>query len=510
MSLDDEDRGIKAILSTTLSEVLEWSRLPFFHNLFPGRKKEVEWITKYIDDYGNLPKPPQFKRQYPAAWSATSRPEPLSHALGELKEQFLSACRSSAFERLNKVFNDDPNNTAVQVEALQKEADLLRLLNLPPGGSLVKVVERVQQLKADLQSNSSAALKQIPLGMVPLDRELGGGAMAGMLIVLAALINLGKTYTMIAWAESARKAGFRPLIVPLEMTKEQILDRCLAVRFGLNADWYVKKEMPVGETRSREEWLTALLIEADKLIAADPCKGEVFVEEPTGPCTPAFLRSVVRQHEADILFIDAAQDMWDNAKTKDRVGRTYNSIAELNLLAKELRIPICMTVQFQAEVEKQGKTKGNLASIQWAQVFAQKAQVVIGMTGDRSTGIRQVTTEKNRDGGVGREWQISMEFPNVKIIGEDLKPIGITINPEDIQDDAEHIARLFQDPDEDPVPASQPTTVPQTSIPKRSAPTDSEASNDQDYPVTDYQARQQEKADKRSLKRMKRLDKRHG
>jgi hypothetical protein len=322
-----------------------------------------------------------------------------------------------------------------------------------------------------------------------------------MLVTLSALINLGKTYVMCAVATNMKKAGYKVLFVPLEMTSEDIAERCLCVEHGLNANWYIKREMPPTETRSREEWYTDLLLKRRQLEKQSQTKGEIYIRTDA-VVTPRLIRSWVKELKVDAVIIDAAQDV---RASNPKIGRTeglYVAIAEITALAVENQLPVFCTVQLAAEVEKKGITKGNLANIQWAQVFAQKSHAVFTMLGDRSTCTRDVTTDKNRDGQVGRPWQIDMQFPEVKITAHALQPVGITLTAEDVFSDITTLKKALQEEELKERKERAPLPVKKVLDERKVVSTPSPESVR--VPVTPYQKRLEERADKRAMNRLRR------
>jgi replicative DNA helicase len=511
MSLSDEDRVLQSILVSHVADVLPLMRVHYFLNLFPTRRKEAEYLKNYVDLAGRLPTNADFNRRFKIFQGAPQRPEPLMIAVETLKQALIETVATNGASEMTDLFAKG------KIEDFTAKADemalTIRAIQAPLDDTALTGKAMINEAVAKIQKDATAAMKCIPTGFAPMDRELGGGPRPGMLITLSALINLGKTYVLCRIAENIRAAGFRALIVPLEMAAEDVMNRCIALRYGINADQLIKREKPMNEPRTKEEWYTALLVDIQQKIQSDPCKGETFVRTSVEPVTANLLQSWVRECKADIVLIDAAQDIWDNKKTSNKVERLYTAIAELNGLCRQ--VPILMTVQLTSDVEKKGITKGNLANIQWAQVFAQKSHCVFTMLGDRGTPDREVTTDKNRDGCVGRKWQITMEFPVPKIEASDLKAVGVTISEEDVFDNADDFDKLTQAATQPPAAPASPNKAP----PKRvsiSAPpmrydTDPEPVEAENTPAkTVYQIERDKRANTRLQRAMKRRGKNNG
>jgi len=333
------------------------------------------------------------------------------------------------------------------VKIAEEMADKIRTVRAPVQSTAMDASTWTEQQLAELDKDASKVMRMLPTGMPPLDRELGGGLCGGRLYVMSSLISLGKTYVSLAMAENIRKNPARVGFFSMEMSKSDIAERAMCLRYGMNVDQFIKKVMPPGITLSREDWYKGILQVRRSLEKLDTCTGKLFIRDNQGIVNPKMIRSDVKELGLNAVFIDAAQDLRDNNLTKERTMGLYSSLSELNVLAAESSIPIFMTVQLTAEVEQKGIQKGNLTRIQWGQVFAQKAHIVMTMLGDRSTTRREVTIDKSRDGQPGRPFIINMQFPDVSITAEDLSPVGITLteadvfdNPDDVKDYEDVIA----------------------------------------------------------------------
>lgn len=438
MTLADEDRALNALVNADLADALPVFGASYYASLFPGRSNVAVFIRDYAIKYGRIPEGKVLRRKFPSEWpSRPEAPEPLDACLEELRRDLLEEIQVDYSNRAADAnTSGDVKKFCSIVEEMQaKIAEVLR--PLVEGGKLVSDLTTLQLARLD--KDAQLALKAIPTGLPPMDRELSGGATPGMLIVFAALVNLGKTYVFCQIAENMRAAGYRALLVPLEMSADVILERCACIRYGLNVNEYIKKQQPeesVKKGESKEDWYRGILQSRLALEKADTCKGETIVETSASATTTADIKRWIMHHKADAVLIDAAQDIQPSTKASSRTEGLYAALAELNNIARELSVPIFMSVQLGSEVEKKNMKTNTLVQIQWSQAFAQKAQCVFTMLGDRTTSDREVRTDKNRDGDVGSKWEIKMHFPNVKIVGQGLQARGF-VTEEDLYESPE-------------------------------------------------------------------------
>jgi hypothetical protein len=213
------------------------------------------------------------------------------------------------------------------------------------------------------------------------------------------------------------------------MPSEDLNLRALAVRFNLNVDELISREQPKASIEKGEtkiEWYRSLLQSVQSRIDADTSKGKLHIIGCDGGLIkPSMIRAAIQQYNADCVFIDAAQDISDDAESKERTPSLYKAMAQLNQLARTCGVAIFITVQLDSEVEKKGLVQGNLNRIQWAKAFAQKAHVVVSMLGSRESDFRDMTIDKSRDGKAGRKFWLTFKFPEVCITSSTKAPGNI-------------------------------------------------------------------------------------
>lgn len=439
MSTNDEDRALVSIIASHEADVLKYTRLSYFKELFPARQRIATFIANYLDTSGHVPSMKVVRRKFTQFSGPPARPEPLVAVMNELRELLVENVVAQYADDMEKAHSKQDSEKYVELS--ESMADKVRQIRAPIESGALDVESYTTLRLAEMEKDATSLVTIYPTGLPPLDREWGGGLRGGRLYTMSSLVNLGKTYVSCAIANSIASAGHRVLYASLEMSRPDIAERVLCLRYKLNVNHYIKLEMPEGEKLSREDWYKNLLKTRQALEHKKPCKGKVYIiGNEGGMIQPKTLRSVAKEHGVQAIFIDACQDIRDNNLTRERVGGLYNAIAELNAVATELNVPVFMTVQLSGEVEKKGLKNGNLANIAWGQVFAQKSHSVITMLGDRSTMRRDVTCDKARDGQVGVPFVIDMQFPEIEIVASDLHPGGYLLSEEDLFESADDIA----------------------------------------------------------------------
>lgn len=505
MTKDLEERTLHSILSNQLADSLPYFRSAYYLDLFPIHRAQAEWITDYVDKAGNIPSLREFKRANSKGIASRPKaPEPLVILMDDLRDELVEDIARQSAEDMSAAF--DKHDMAKFAELGEEMTDKLNLVNAPIEAQLLDTDQHTGQLLAELEAGRGIG-KVIPTGFEPLDRELGGGWCGGRLYTLSALVHLGKTYFTVASATHARSLGFKVLYISLEMSSSDISEMSLCLRYRLNVNEYIKREQPQDSKdngESKEKWLKRILTQRKDLEDLDQSKGKVYVQgSDIGLNCAKNIAALAKEKDADIIFIDAAQDLQANKPiNNNRTANLYMALSELNGVCTRLGIPIVNTVQLSADVEKKGLIN-NLSNIQWGQVFAQKSHAVIAMLGDRTSDVRDCTMEKNRAGPAGAKFEIHMRFPEVRVYATYLQAVGVILSEDDVFDDAADLAMVknLHSQASDPSKLPPPPKITKTGRSlNKSKPVEAEEES------SDYQKKTADRKIKRQLKRNKRKD----
>lgn len=500
MPTKDEDLALVSLLSVHPADALPYFRLSFFNDLFPTRKLAAKWVSDYWEQNKQLPKLALLKKHYPAV-ATLQAAEPLPYCFGILKQQYVDAIAAGAGEKMTDAL--DKRDIQEFLKHNGKLHDLISTVEKPLGATADDTDNYVEQLGLSLDKDASIAMKVMPTKFQPLDDEDGGGLRPGHIYVIASLVNLGKTYVSLQVAENIRSEGSRVLYVSTEMPKEDLMARALAVRFNVNVDQLIKRQQPqssIDKGEKKEDWYKGLLQTIQGKIDADTTTGKLFIRGcDEGAITPRQIAADVKELDVDVVFIDAAQDIRDNALTKERTPALYNAVSELNTVIKSLNVALLVTVQLDPEVEKKGLTQGNLNRIQWAQVFAQKAHVAMTMLGSRDSDFRDMCIEKTRDGKAGRKFWLTFKFPEVSITATTKTPGNLAdLDPAQPAETVSELEKALGGMSAPADPRSMPpaaTTAPRTPPTRKSAePSQAAAASEPEEGPSPYERKQAEKA----------------
>ena len=205
-------------------------------------------------------------------------------------------------------------------------------------------------------------------GIADLDK-FTGGFMPSDLIVVAASTGMGKSSLALtiakANAEHGRKTGF----FSLEMSKEELMMRALAMYTGVSASDMRSgnvSDVQVDDIRSAGQAVVKLTLLIDD-------RGGVSV---------SYIRhrakQMKRKHGLDLLVIDYLGLISpDDRYRGSRANEVSQITAALKALAKELGVPVVLLSQLNREVEKRDKKRPQLSDLKESGSIEQDADVVM-------------------------------------------------------------------------------------------------------------------------------------
>ncbi len=261
------------------------------------------------------------------------------------------------------------------------------------------VFDKLSQL-----ADNNDVVTGVPTGYRQLDL-MTAGFQPSDLIILAARPSMGKTaFAMCLALNAAIRKDVPVAIFSLEMSKEQIIQRMLAVLANVDVS---KLRRPSSLTD--EDWLL-LQHAADSLRNAP-----VYVDDTPGISTlelNARARRLKMEKGLGLVIVDYLQLMRSSRRTDSRELEISDISRSLKGLAKELNIPVIALSQLNRKVEERSDKKPMLSDLRESGAIEQDADVILFVyredvykfsnPKDRPTeGIANIIIGKQRNGPVG-------------------------------------------------------------------------------------------------------------
>ncbi|MGH7237938.1 MAG: replicative DNA helicase, partial [Candidatus Saccharimonadales bacterium] len=224
--------------------------------------------------------------------------------------------------------------------------------------------------RLDALAKDKGKLRGLPTGFKDLDNMLAGFQRSD-LFVLAARPSMGKTALALNLAHNAAAQSKQPvLIFSLEMSKEQLVDRLLAMESGVDA-WNLRTGNLTDSDFEKISHAMGTLSEAP-----------IYIDDSPG-ITVSDLRTKARReahkHELGLIIVDYLQLMSGGGK----FGNDFNRVQEVSEIsrglkgvARELNVPLIAASQLSRSVESRSPQIPQLADLRESGSIEQDADVV--------------------------------------------------------------------------------------------------------------------------------------
>lgn len=294
-------------------------------------------------------------------------------------------------------------------EALDVQSDLnvveaqnrLAKTMLPVGDELVTMHEAMFKMNEWMNERAKNEFNGILSGIAPLD-VLSKGFDRNSLVVVAGRPSMGKTaFVVNIAADAASRQKKKVLFFSMEMLREDILARIIAIDSGINSE---RIRNPY--TLNDEEW--GRVFQAQNRID----NWQLIIDDKKRR-TPDQILSLARQMQGrdglDLIVIDYLQLMTDGLKHSgdNRVQEISNITTALKNIAGDLKIPVIVLSQLSRAVENRQDKRPVLSDLRDSGSIEQDADQVIFLYRDKyyhpevPDDITEIDLKKCRNGKIG-------------------------------------------------------------------------------------------------------------
>ena len=248
----------------------------------------------------------------------------------------------------------------------------------------------------DAAAQNKDKIVGIPTGFKDID-EKTSGLQRSDLIIVAARPAMGKTaFALNIAQQSAVKAGSSVMIFSLEMSKEQLGQRLLAMQARVEI-----QKLKQGDL-DRKDW--------DRItMALDELNNTKIVIDDTPGISSMEMRNKCRRLKAeqglDLVVVDYLQLMSLQGKTDNRQQEISTISRNLKLLAREIECPVIVLSQLSRAPEQRQDHRPVLSDLRESGSIEQDADIVIFLYRDDyynentdKPGVCEVNIAKHRSG----------------------------------------------------------------------------------------------------------------
>ena len=273
------------------------------------------------------------------------------------------------------------------------------------GKSQDQLNDLVQQTLLDLESRERGGMTGLPSGFDDLDQMLNG-LHAGEMLIIAARPSMGKTAFMLNMAEHIALQGTPVGIFSLEMGRQQLAQRLLCSRSGVDSQKVRKNHLNMPHDFQRLQMAADELSRAPMII--DDTPGLTLQQMRTRG------RRMKQQHDIQALFIDYLQLMSGGGRFSSRQEEVSALSRGVKALARELNVPIVCLSQLSRANESNGVRKPRMSDLRESGAIEQDADVIMMVHRDdyykkdsiasgeeMATDEAEILVEKQRNGPTG-------------------------------------------------------------------------------------------------------------
>jgi replicative DNA helicase len=309
--------------------------------------------------------------------------------LDKLKNEYLTNRLKNIILKGGSMLKEDAA-ARVLAEMQSQLANLSRYTNNVRDLDVIDAEAAVRHFEA-VQARSAVmgGAPGITTGFDAIDKAYPTGMAPGHLIVAIGWPGRGKTWFTSYLACKAWEQGFKPMIVSLEMSPENMRDRIYTMMGSgmFKASDFSKGAVNVDDFRS---WSSKKFENKNSFI--------LISNEGNTEVTPATIQGKIDQHKPDMVILDYHQLFNDNKRSNSEVERNRNISREFKLLAVSNNIPIIDITAATADDVSDQDNPPMMSQVAWSKAIEYDADMAMAIHRYPNSNMIEVVSRKNRHG----------------------------------------------------------------------------------------------------------------
>ena len=313
----------------------------------------------------------------------------------------------AVLRRLIRVYEEIANTCYAGKEKLEDilahtEKSIFDLLQSRNAGEFVPIRQVALNVleKIETASRSGGTVTGIPTGFIDLDYKTSG-MQPSDLVLLAARPSMGKTAFVLNLVDYvAVRKGLPCMVFSLEMSKEQLVNRMLAMESNVDSQKLRTGSLTDADWDAVVEGIG--IIGNSKLIIDDT--PGISITELRSKC-----RKMKLEYGLQMIIIDYLQLMTGSGKTSDNRQQEISEISRsLKALAREMNAPVIALSQLSRACETRQDHRPMLSDLRESGAIEQDAAVVMFLYRDDyynkdtdKPNVAEVMIAKQRNGPIG-------------------------------------------------------------------------------------------------------------
>lgn len=324
---------------------------------------------------------------------------PTIYHVDRLRQAFLDESLRISLRKTAQLVND--NETAKALEELTKDISKISRIGAKVRDIEVTDIESALTYFDQTRQLSESGNVGIKTGITSFDVCLPMGISKGQLGVLLAYPAIGKSWLALYFAVQAWRYGYKPMIISLEMTEQEVRNRVFTI---IGDGFFSHRALSAGKINDNE-----FRIWASKNLESKP-PFKIISNDIGSEMTPNIIASKIDQYRPDIIIVDYLQLMKDNAgTTQNETVKIKNLSRELKLLAITQQVPIVAIASATPEDSTDLESVPQLGQVAWSRQIAYDADWVLSMGRKSNSPILEAAFRKNRHGYMG-DFYVEIDF----------------------------------------------------------------------------------------------------
>ncbi len=354
-------------------------------NVFLEYRDVWNFIVSHYETHGKVPSKETIK-QHHQDFEFISTPEPIAYYVDEAKKESLSYQTRGIVAKAHGLINESGPKEALSF-LMEETSKLYKFSsNLKDTDLAGEWRDRVNDLKT--RSKNPKPIAGIPSGIDVIDKVFGGWQ-PGDFVVLLGWTGVGKSFIARLFAVNAWKAGYRPLIISLEMNKQQEgqrLDTLLNNGEGHFTNTDLIKANP-GIVDGYEKWAQATF-EGKHAI-------HLVTSEGLETADQNMVQAKIDQYHPDMVILDYHSLFDDSSGAKNETEKAKNLSKAFKRIAVKNGIPI-IDVAAVTMSDGHSERPPELEEVAWSKQLAYDADLVLAIHRELSSDLFQVVSRKVR------------------------------------------------------------------------------------------------------------------
>ena len=357
-------------------------------DIFQSHKDVWEGLKSYYYKFKSVPDANVLQEKFRDFEPVTVTAE-TGYYLDQLKNEYLAARIRNLLMKSGSNLKENASSRVLadmqsEIASLSRLTSNVRDVDLTDYELAEKHIISVQERSAVMGGSPG-----IKTGFTALDLAYPTGMAPGHLIVAIGWPGRGKTWMTSYLACKAWEQGFKPMIVSLEMSPENMRDRIYTM---LGSGMFRASDFSRGNINIDDfhHWARKRF---------DDKNGFILVSnEGTNEVTPQTVQGKIDQHRPDLVICDYHQLFNDTKRSNSEVERNRNISREFKLLAVRNNIPeIDITAATMDDVSDQDAPP-LLSQVAWSKAIEYDADMAMAVHRHPDTNIIEVVSRKNRHG----------------------------------------------------------------------------------------------------------------